>query len=104
MFQTASLSDLPGGARQVISKADKGGWWSIASVTSESVVVKGWKAPRQHFAALWQDGKAHRAYWWTTEHQATVSTTDGLRTEQIEWSSDQPLPQPIGIKELKRRL
>lgn len=99
-------SALPSSARVLVSKA--AGWWTVAYEVDATwrkvegktnVVVQGWRGRRQ-FLAVWADGKADCAYWWTTEHEAWAD----LPRELVRWTTPAPAPVKVSFAELKRLL
>lgn len=123
MARAVAEAGLPGGCRQVLKAA--AGWWTIAyevdvtrlrkvddgldedgkpvghmeSVVGSNLVVRGRRGGGQ-FLAVWADGKADVAYWWTREHEAWAD----LPRELVRWTTPQPTPVKVSFRDLKRLL
>jgi hypothetical protein len=87
------------GALRLVSKAEEGGFYTVATEAGPSLVVRGWSGERR-FVAQWIDGKAARCYWWTRQHEAVAS----FPTETVRWETEKPLPVPVNVTTLKRLL
>ena len=48
--------------------------------------------------AVWRNGKADCAYWWTREHEAWAE----LPRERVRWTTPWPTPVKVSFTELKR--
>lgn len=104
MAEMVQEADLSGAARGLLKRLD--GWWTVAYTlpatwrkTEEavSVVLRGWSGERQ-WIAVWINGKADCAYWWTREHEAWAE----LPRELVRWTTPQPTPVKVSFRELSR--
>lgn len=87
--------------------AGTSGWWTVAyslerevrrsERIGQAVVVRG-RRGEQRFMAVWVDGKADCAYWWTREHETVAQ----LPTEVVRWTSPVPTPVKVSFAELKK--
>jgi len=98
-------SSLPGGAGR-LERAASAQWWTVAyqlpatwrkTEDAVSVVLRAWSGSRQ-FMAVWINGKAECAYWWTREHEAWAD----LPRELVRWTTPQPTPVKVSFRELSR--
>lgn len=123
MSRVVDESTLGRGPLGVIRKADRAGWYTVATVGSLdplSLVIRGWQGGRR-FVALYYSGAAAGAYWWTRERYAviegtrlvehsTVATTttravhDPARDESLSWTAEVAEPVPVSVTRLKELL
>jgi hypothetical protein len=102
MVEMVQEAELSGAARGLLKRAD--GWWTVAyalpatwrkAEEAVSVVLRGWSGERQ-LMAVWINGKAECAYWWTREHEAWAD----LPRELVRWTTPQPTPVKVSFREL----
>jgi len=95
MVSEASLTKA---SQAILKKAES--WYTIAyGVDEDRLVVRG-RRGEQQFMAVWRNGKADCAYWWTRQHEAWAD----LPRQLVRWGTPAPTPVKVGFRELGKLL